>query len=388
MRNFKYPKSFPNKEEEFFLQLLLSSEDDFPKLWKQWKDQIVFDRLDHATSKLIPFLYLRLKEADIADNMAGRIQGAYKFTWYKNLLIINAAKNVVSLLNKENIPVILLKGVPLLTNVYKNTGARSLGDADILVDPKHIKKAVDIMTATDWKYSCQSPFSINSNSESPQLPSDKVIKEITLINDQNVQIDMHWSLFLSKENKEHPMSFDEVFKYSINFDLKEVQCKMPCYEDMIIHIIVHGAEQIRQRTLRWVLDVAGIIRTMPIDWRLLIEHIKKFDVAMELNVGFSYLLKNFSIPVPESFIEELSKLPIEKDKIKQYYKIANNNEITLYRKILFLWNGYRLYERKGNFLTSWFYFIDFVCKNRGIAGKRQIPAFIIGYIKKNHRLFS
>jgi len=385
MRNFKYPKSFPNKEEELFLKLLLSSEDDFPKLWKQWKDQIVFDHLDYATSKLIPFLYLRLKESDIADNMTGRIRGAYKFTWYKNLLIIDAAKNVVSLLNKENIPVILLKGVPLLANIYKNTGARSLGDADILVAPKHIKKAVDIMTANDWKYSYQSPFYINNNSESP---SGKVIKEITLINNQNVQIDMHWSLFLSKENKEYPMSFDEVFKYSIDFDLKEVQCKIPCYEDMIIHIIVHGAEQIRQRTLRWVLDVVSIMRTVPIDWKFLIERIKKFEVAVELNVAFSYLLKNFSIPVPESFIEELSKLPIKKDKIKQYYKIANNNEITLHRKILFLWNGYWLYERKGNFFTSWFYFIDFVCRNRGIIRKQQIPAFIIGYIKKNHRLFS
>ena len=275
----------------------------------------------------------------------------------------------------------LLKGVPLLTNVYKNTGARALGDADILIDQKYIKKAVDIMSANDWKYSYNSPFSINNYTQT--LTSD-IIREITFINTHDVQIDMHWSLFLLKDRTKNPMSFDELFKHSIDVELKEVRCKMPCYEDMVIHIVVHGAQQIKHRTLRWVLDTVTIIRNTPIDWKFLIERIEKFDVAVELNVAFSYLLNNYSIPVPESFIQELSKLHLGNDKIKQYYKRANSIEISLSEKILFLWKGYWLYERKGNFLTTWFHFIDFVCKNRGIAQKRQIPAFIFGYIKRIH----
>ncbi|PKN53586.1 MAG: hypothetical protein CVU55_00230 [Deltaproteobacteria bacterium HGW-Deltaproteobacteria-13] len=382
MKNFKFPKSFPNKKEEFFLQLLLASKDDFPKLWQQWKERIVFDHLDNATSKLIPFLYLRLKESGITDDMIGRIQGAYKFTWYKNLLLMDSLRNVIALLNKENIPVILLKGIPLLTNVYKNTGARALGDADMLVDSKHMKKVVDIMFANDWKYSYNSPFSITHYA---QTLTHDVIREITFINNQNVQIDMHWSLFLSKDKNKHPMSYDELSQYSIDVDLKEIKCKMPCYEDMIIHIVVHGAEQIRQRTFRWVLDAISIIRTGPIDWKFLIERIKKFDVAVEMNVAFSYLLKNYSLPVPESFIRELSGLPMGRYMIKQYYKTANRDEISFSGKLLFLWKGYWRYERKGNFFTSWFYFIDFICNNRGITRKRQLPAFIIGYIKRNYR---
>jgi len=38
-----------------------------------------------------------------------------------------------------------------------------------------------------------------------------------------------------------------------------------------------GAEQAFERTLRWVLDAVCTIRTEPIDWKFLIERIKKFD---------------------------------------------------------------------------------------------------------------
>ncbi|MFA5321745.1 MAG: nucleotidyltransferase family protein [Smithella sp.] len=381
MKDFKYPKSFPNKEEELFLQLLLSSKDDFPELWRQWKEQIVFDRLDNATSKLIPFLYLRLKALNIEDGEIKRIKGAHKHTWYKNLLVMDSARNVVSLFNKENIPVILLKGVPLLANAYQNTGARSVGDADILIDPRHVEKAVEIMNADGWEYRYQSPFSKNRISNPL---ANKYIKEITFINDQNIQIDMHWSIFSFSfnENKEHPMSYEEVFKHSVDCNLKGIKCKMPCNEDMLIHVIVHGAEQVFQRTLRWVLDAATLIKNTPIDWEFLIKRIKQFDVAVELNVAFSYLVKNYSLPVPESFIKKLSGLPMKKNKIKEYYRITNNTEFILFGKILYLWRGYWLYERNGNLFTSWYYFIDYACKNLGIKNKRQIPAFIMEKYKQ------
>jgi hypothetical protein len=381
MKDLKYPKSFPTKEEEVFLKVLLSTKEDFPKLWQQWKERVVLDHLDKASSKLVPFLYLRLMELNITDDEIKRIRGVYRFTWHKNLLVMDSVRKVISLLNKENIPVIVLKGVPLLAKVYKNTAARSIGDADMLVDPKSFKRTVELMKTHNWKYIYQSPFAINKLS-GPL--ADKYIEEITFFNDQNIQIDIHRSLFtyLFKENREHPMSYDEILKHSIDCDLKGTKCKMPCNEDMIIHIVVHGSRQVYQRTLRWVLDVISIIRTVPIDWQFLLERIKKFDVAVELSVAFSYLFKNYSIAVPESFIRELSRLPMEKDKIKAYYRTTHTTEHVLFGRLLYLWRGYWLYERKGNALTGWYYFMNYACEYYGITNKRRIPAFIIERYKQ------
>jgi hypothetical protein len=384
MKDLKYPKSFPNKEEEFFLGMALSSNTDFPELWQRWKEGVVLDDLDKATSKLIPFLYLRLKELNLADDETKKIEGVYRFTWHKNLLVIDSARKVISLLNKANIPVIVLKGVPLLAKVYKNTGARSIGDADLLVDPGGFKKAVEIMKASNWQYIYESPFAINKLS-GPL--AEKYIEEITFYNDQNVRIDIHRSLFayLFKENREHPMSYDELFKYSTECDVKGAPCRMPCPEDMIIHLIVHGSRQVYQRTLRWVLDVVSVIRTMPIDWQFLLDRIKKFEVAVELNVAFSYLLKNHSVAVPESFVKELSGLPKERARIKEYYRATNNTEHILFGRLFYLWRGYWLHERKGNAFTNWYHFINYACEYYGISKKRQIPAFIIERYKQRIR---
>lgn len=383
MKKFKYPNSFPNKEEKLFLDLILSKEEEFPKLWKEWRNNIIFDNINYSILKLISFLHLRLKSFDISDEITGKIKGIYRLTWYKNQLILNATRDLIILLEKENITVILLKGVPLLENVYKNSGARFLGDSDILIDPKYIKKVTNIMLNNGWNYLYQSDFSINRHTDPL---SNKIIKEITFINDKNVEIDVHWSLFvfLFKENREHPMSYDEIYKHSLDFELKGVKYKMPCMEDMIIHIIAHGAEEINYRTLRWVLDIIIIIRNNSIDWEFLIERTKKFEVEIELNVAFSYLINNFLVSIPESFIEELSKLPIKKIKIKEYYRRTNKRENLFFGSFFNLWRRYWLYNKKGNLFISLYYFLDYICKSWGITKKRQIPRFI--YEKYRNRI--
>jgi hypothetical protein len=375
MIDYKYPKSFPNKEEQKFLTLIFSNENDFIDLWEKWKKDINFNNINYSVLRLMPLLYLRLKKFNVVDGPIGRIKGMYKMAWYKNQMILDSVRKVILLFNEANIPVVLLKGVPLIENVYKDKGARCLGDADILISPKYLEKAMEIMVHNGWDYFNKSPFYIN-RFKAPL--ENKILKEVTFSNNQNTEIDIHWSLFmfLFKENKSHLMSYDEIFKYTSDFDLKGAKYKMPCIEDMIIHIVVHGAEGNNHRTLRWVADVVTIIKTMPVDWIFLLERTKKFEVVMEINVAFSYLYKNYSFLIPESFIEQLKEIPIEKDKVKEYYITTNTINKSLFGTLLYLWRGYWLHERKGKFPVSLYYFIDYICKSWGINKKRQIPAFI------------
>lgn len=384
MRDFRYPKSFPNKEEELFLKLILADDNNFQKIWDKWKEEIVFDNINYATLRLIPFLYLRLRKLGIKEKIVGRIKGIYKLAWYKNQLTVNAIKNIILIFNKEKIPVILLKGIPLIENIYKDKGARFLGDADILIDKKHIEKAVEILLSNNWQYLYKSPSSLNRVKKPLE---NKIIREVAFKDNNDVEIDIHWKLFdfLFRENREHPMSYEEIIKYSIDSNLGSAEYKMPCAEDMIIHIIVHGAEENEHRTLRWVLDTISVIKIMPINWEFLVERIKKFGVSVEVYIAFLYIVENSFIPVPESFMIELSRLPMEKTKIKEYYRISNTNSSFLFGSFPKLWYRYWYFERKGNFFTSWYYLIDYVCDNWGIAQKRQIPAFLIEKYRKRIR---
>jgi len=157
--------------------MLLSGKNDFPKLWQQWNDRIVFDRIDNATAKLIPFLYLRLKELNIGDDEIKRIKGVNKFTWYKNLFLIDSARKIIPLFNKENIPVILLKGVPLLKNVYKNTARGLLAMLICSLIPTCRKSCRDY-ARNDWAYHDQSPFAINRSSTPFQI---NILRKLLLL---------------------------------------------------------------------------------------------------------------------------------------------------------------------------------------------------------------
>jgi len=385
MRDFKYPKSFPNKEEELFLKLLLSSDNDFLFLWNKWKANIIFEEINYATLKLLPLLYARLKNFDINDDIKGRIKGTYKLIWYGNQFVLNSTKNLIYLLNKENIPVILLKGVALINNVYKDSGVRFVGDADILIDPKNIKRVIEVMTKNNWRYSDSSSFYAN---RFLNIFSNKVDKEIHFIDNRDVTIDLHWSLFpfIFKENKEHPMSYGEVIKHAIDCDMNGAKYKMPCMEDMIIHIVIHGAERSSFRALRWVVDVAYIIREKSIDWNFLLKRIKEFGVPVELNVAFSYLLNNNFVSIPESFIENLQNIPMSDTEIKEYYRKANTIEKSLFGTLPYLWTRYWRYDKKGSIFTSWYYFIDYICQSWGITKKRRIPLFIFEKYQKRIKM--
>lgn len=383
MKDFEYPKSFPNKEEILFLKLLLSKDDDFLNLWERWNKEVSFDSINYATLRLMPFLYLRLNKFDIKDGKyIGRIKGMYKMAWYKNQLVFNSLKKIISVFNKENISMILLKGVPILENVYKDRGARYLGDADILIDKKYIKKSIEIMNKNDWSYYDPSPFYKNRFID---LSKNRVDKEITFINKNGVELDIHWDLFpfILEKNKDHPMNYDEILKFATECELDGFKYKMPCVEDMIIHIILHGVERNNHSTLRWVVDVVTIIKNKNIKWDFLIERIKLFECEVELFIAFSFILNNFDIKIPNSFVEKLNNLSISESKIKDYYKKANTIDKTLFGTFLYLWNRYWLYDKKGNIFVSWYYFIDYLCVNWGILNKWKIFSFIFEkYLKR------
>lgn len=64
-----------------------------------------------------------------------------------NLLLQQQVEDILKEFNQNNIPVVLLKGIALLFDVYKDLSERTMGDVDFLVRPEHFDAARDILTA-------------------------------------------------------------------------------------------------------------------------------------------------------------------------------------------------------------------------------------------------
>ncbi|MEJ0001893.1 MAG: nucleotidyltransferase family protein [bacterium] len=369
-----FPKSFPDKDEQLFLDLLLCADKDFPLLWDAWKNAVAFDAVDHGTLRLLPLLAIRLKKLNMQDPLLGRIRGVYKLAWVKNQGLLDAMAKTVALLEENRIPVLLLKGIPLLIEAYKDEGARFLGDSDVLVHPENAKRAITLMLGAGWKLKTrQFPKLDHFSDES--LP--RIVKEITFMNEQRMEIDMHWRIFEAKggiDERETVLARD-VWGHARAFAYKEKQYRTLRAEDMLIHVIVHGAEGAPVKTLHFVTDAVYLIRTLPIDWDLFLEKTKKYGFEVEIYMAFRYLLNSNFISLPEPAKAAILALPLESQKVRAYYKKTNTVHAP-WGGVPRLWRTYWQFEAKGKSSRDAYRFVDYLAQAWGLERKRDLLPFV------------
>ncbi len=376
-----YPSSFPNADEELFLRLVLCRNIEFAALYTQWKNSIVFDEIDHATMRLLPLLYLRLKEFPIEDEISGRIKGTYRLAWYKNQQMLDTTKQVVSLLQENGIPSMLMKGIPLLSIAYKNTGARFLGDVDLYIQPEHVTSAIELLRIHGW-ISQERILSSTTDFSSNVL---NLFNEITFQNAHSVELDLHWSIFKPRfhytfpdsfRSITHPMLLEHVWNHSVPFTIQSAACVVPCPEDMLIHLIVHGAEFNSYHTLRWIVDAMYLIKNTNIDWNRVLARTKQFDCVVEMKIAMSYLAEKFDAQIPESFLKSLQSIEINTSTRKRYqYSTTVHSSFSLLVDAFILW---RLYKKNVKALS----FLSFLGKQFNVTDNRDMIPFLLQKFQK------
>jgi O-antigen/teichoic acid export membrane protein len=384
-----YPKSFPNQKEINFLKLALADDKDFLLLWKKWKDSRDWYKIDPATSQLIPFIYLKLKKLSIEDEFTDRMRGAYKSTWAKNQFILNSTKEAIEVCHELNVPIMMLKGIPLLLEVYGDIGARSLGDADILVRPEHGNKIVNKMLDRGWHfYKDWAPEKHNQNTS-----IYKIIKSTELQNSKGVNLDLHYNIFASDHGMNtlsvftlrdaHAITFREsLWKHTVSMNLGGLPATRLANEDILIHIMVHGAEGNTHRAFRWVLDSILIIEKLQIDWDILLSKIKEFRFVIEAQLAFQFIKQNFNTKIPADFLDKLSLLEITKEEKRKYYQITNTehtNRLKILGNLPLLWYAYFKFEPEKKNLSG---FLNYLKKSWGLKSFSKIFSFTFYHYKR------
>ena len=394
MNNLSFPKSFPNQKEEQFLKLILCQDQDFLNTWTTWKRTTVFDDIDYSMLRLLPLVYLRLQKLGLQhDELFGRIKGVYKLAWINNQRIINAAHDIVSELDRRNIPVLVLKGIPLILHVYKDMGARFLGDADIVVLPEHAPEVVCMMLDRGWSYS--KPWTPDVNN--PVASMYQVIKSTDFVNRYGVAMDVHWNIFglyhhttaldiIGLKKNLPAIAFREKFwESAVPLDVAEFPAQQLCNEDVLIHVIIHGSEDNIHRTLRWVTDSAAIITTLPIRWDFILKRSQEFKLTVELFVGFRYLYERMNLPIPKSFMDHLQKIPVTRHEIREFYKramILGGERFSPWNNLVMFWYAYWRYEPSTSKIKTPFGFIRYVAVSLGVTKSGMFWFIVKKYFKK------
>ena len=128
-----------------------------------------FDQLDWfkfvglcSNHLILPTIYLKFKSHDlissVPDDLAEHLLGIYELNVVRNKEIIGQLREINTLLNKENIQPVFLKGAAyLLDGLYGDVGERILGDIDFLVPDKDYLVSAELLINAGYQTEAEFP---------------------------------------------------------------------------------------------------------------------------------------------------------------------------------------------------------------------------------------
>jgi hypothetical protein len=296
-----------NNSNDLLMRAILSRDPhEVIDSWRRWQAGSDWNTISYQVFMIIPFLYKNL-EGKVVDTDLAKYRGAYRYAWYKNNMLFNAIKPVLSRLNEANLDPVLLKGAALAMRYYPTSYLRPVTDADIWIPRDRILEAVDILESQGWKLS-------GTLSRNQAL---KASHAAVFTNAAGFQIDLHWRFVWCASD----VANDHFRKETVSALWQGLVVRMFRPESMFLHVCVHGARSGEYfdgnvhslpRTLQWIIDCAQILSDdkQDFDWNVTIEQSLALNANLQLRYALARLAQHKEIKIPLHAFERLDSLSL------------------------------------------------------------------------------
>lgn len=237
---------WPTTTQRLLLQACLGGPELARAAFKAWHARVDVFKLDHGSNRLMALLYRNLERAGVKAPEQEILKGNWRYHWYINKGRLREFAAVQALLAKAGIPVVAMKGVPLAAFYYEDLGARPMADFDLLVRREHGAAAVQVLEAAGYRLNF--PF----KPEHLEHHNGR-----TFFKQGATEIDLHWRVLHDIKN---PWSDDEFLAGATSRVFEGTPIRFLRAEDQVIHLCSHGMRHAPISPLRWLADVAVVMR--------------------------------------------------------------------------------------------------------------------------------
>ncbi len=222
-------------------------------------------------------LYRNLERAGVRSAEHDILKGNWRYHWYRNKMRLRDFAALQAGMVKAGIPVVGLKGLPLATFYYADLGVRPMADIDILVPRSLARQAVEFLLAQGYR-------SVWGDLEHmiTKGPGGEFVKEGTSV------VDLHWSVL---HDCRAPWSDEGFWAGQRTRTFEGVPLSMLRPEDQILHLCAHGMRWCVVPPLRWLADVAVLVRAEGhrIDVNYLVEAAERRGMVNPVRQTFVWL---------------------------------------------------------------------------------------------------
>ncbi|WP_078595902.1 nucleotidyltransferase family protein [Evansella clarkii] len=236
------------KELKLILQLIKGekvSQGTFKEVnWERFIELSVHHRL-------YPVLYTITKQLHsyIPETVINQLFHLYQRNTFSMLQLTAEMEQVSKLFNKQNIPVIFLKGPMLADELYGDISKRTCSDLDFLIPMDELEKAEDLLAEHGYE----------KNDYIKTVLNDWKWRHhhVTYFHPQKgIKLEVHWRLHPGPGKE--PV-FRDLWERKSACSLTNFPVYMLGREDLILYLSAHGARHGWSR-LRWLMDIHQLLR--------------------------------------------------------------------------------------------------------------------------------
>jgi hypothetical protein len=330
---------------------------------------------------LVPLLFDSLIKRASLDNLPPDVmeslhQSSFR-TGLANWLAFEELRQLLTLFEREQIPVVLLKGAALAHTVYADPGLRPMADLDVLVPQATFLRARAILIGRNYEPILESGDDFNWQFAHAQGFTDR--------GKQRTLVELHWHLFTLPYYRER-IPIEWFWSRTIPARLGEKTVQVFSPEAQVLHLAAHLALQHQHRPLVWSYDLALVFSHWrdQIHWEQMIDSAGAFELSEVLRSALAIVEQVWDVTIPSHAWDLLSEHGSMRERLLSAVLTADRVEA---RDV---WDGLQMAGLKGKvgyFRQVLFPGAEYMRTRYRIADTRWMPLYYLARLGKGAILF-
>ena len=264
---------------------------------QDWHNLLALAAMQRVTSLLWHRFTQKGLDKVVPDVAVATFHAAFSRNTMNNMRLNGELRLLLTALNAENIPLILLKGIVLANTVYENIGLREMNDIDVLTRPGDLQRIADILTGTGYRPI--QPFRADVIIQTAHhLPG--------LIKKGHAKIEVHWNI--THPNKNYSIEPHGLWERAVPVQISVCQTLMLSLEDLLLHLCLHTS-YLHPFTfgLRPFCDIAETIDHFgsTLDWRTVVDRAISQHWQRGVYLALQLAIELAGASVPDHVMEKL-----------------------------------------------------------------------------------
>jgi hypothetical protein len=233
------------------------------------------------------------------DGVAERLHAARTFNIGHALHLSAELLRILDALCVEGIRALPYKGPVLARQLYDDVAMRQFADLDLLVRPRDVSRARDVLLHLHYKGDALTP------AQSGRLLRNNHCQMFT--RGQDLAVELHWRI----TGLVHPTALDleRIWERTCTIKMAGRSIDVIAPEDLLPILCAHGAKHAWER-LGWICDVAALVRkAAPADWTQLLQRARRGGYLRRLLWGLDLARVLLGAELPLDVHERLRRDP-------------------------------------------------------------------------------